>query len=121
VRDVYAAGDGRLLLVTSDRLSAFDVVLNERIPDKGRVLTATAVFWFDRLRDHVPNHLITADLDEVVTTVDPDGALDWDPRLAGRVMLCRQAAMLPIEAIVRGYLAGSAWAEYRRTGTVHDM
>lgn len=121
VRDIHDAGSNRLLLVTSDRLSAFDVVLDEPIPDKGRVLTATAVFWFEHLRDLIPNHLLTADLDEIIATIDPDGRLDWDPRLAGRVMLCRRAEMLPIEAIVRGHLAGSAWAEYRRSGTVHGM
>jgi len=112
VRDIYDAGDDRLLMVTSDRLSAFDVVMAEPIPDKGRVLTAMSAFWFDRLADVVPGHLISTDLADL--PVD-----DPDPALAGRVMLCRRAEMLDIECIVRGYLAGSAWKEYLASGTMH--
>jgi len=112
VRDIYDAGDGRLLLVTSDRLSAFDVVMAEPIADKGRVLTAMSAFWFDHLADVVGSHLLSTDLADL-----PAGA--QDPELAGRVMLCRRAEMLPIECIVRGYLTGSAWKEYRATGTMH--
>lgn len=111
VRDIYDAGDDRLLMVTSDRLSAFDVVLDEPIPDKGRVLTAMSAFWFDRFADLVPGHLISTDLADV--PVD-----DPDPDLAGRIMLCRRAEMLPIECIVRGYLTGSAWKEYLATGAM---
>ena len=112
VRDIYDAGDGRLLMVTSDRLSAFDVVLAEPIPDKGRVLTAMSSFWFDQFQDLVAGHLLSTDLADVpVTNPDPD--------LAGRVMLCRKAEMLPIECIVRGYLTGSAWKEYKADGTMH--
>ena len=114
VRDIYDAGDGRLLLVASDRLSAFDVVMAEPIPDKGRVLTAMSAFWFEHLADVVPSHLISTDLADL-----PTGA--QDPTLAGRVMLCRRAEMLPIECIVRGHLSGSAWKEYRTEGTVHGM
>ncbi len=112
VRDVYDAGEGRLVLVASDRLSAFDVIMDEPIPDKGRVLTAMSAFWFERFADLVPGHLISTDLADV--PVD-----DPDPDLAGRVMLCRRAEMLPIECIVRGYLTGSAWKEYRAAGTMH--
>ncbi len=112
VRDVYDAGDDRLLMVTSDRLSAFDVLMAEPIPDKGRVLTAMSAFWFDQLADVIPGHLISTELDDL-----PDGARD--PSFAGRIMLCRRAEMLPIECIVRGYITGSAWKEYRRDGTMH--
>jgi len=112
VRDIYDAGDGRLLLVTSDRISAFDVVMTETIDDKGRVLTAMSAFWFAHLSDVVGSHLISTDLDDL-----PPGA--QRPELAGRVMLCRRAEMLPLECIVRGYLTGSAWKEYRTQGTMH--
>ena len=105
-------GRDRLLLVASDRISAFDVVMDETIPDKGRVLTAMSAFWFDLLSDVVPNHLISTDLADF-----PEGARD--PQLAGRTMLCRKAEMLPIECVVRGYLTGSAWKEYRASGTMH--
>ena len=112
VRDIYDAGDGRLLLVTSDRLSAFDVVLAEPITDKGRVLTAMSAFWFEHLADVVPSHLISTDVADL-----PHGA--QNPELAGRIMLCRNAEMLPVECIVRGYITGSAWKEYRTSGTMH--
>ncbi len=112
VRDMYDAGDDRLLLVTSDRISAFDVVMAEPITDKGRVLTAMSAFWFEHLADVAGSHLISTDLADL-----PEGA--HDPELAGRVMLCRRAEMLPIECIVRGYLTGSAWKEYRASGTMH--
>lgn len=112
VRDIYDAGDDRLLMVTSDRLSAFDVVMAEPIPDKGRVLTAMSAFWFEQLADVVPGHLISTDLADLPVE-------DPDPDLAGRIMLCRKAEMLEIECIVRGYLTGSAWKEYRTEGTMH--
>jgi phosphoribosylaminoimidazole-succinocarboxamide synthase len=112
VRDIYDAGDGRLLMVTSDRISAFDVVMAEPIPDKGRVLTAMSAFWFEQMRDLVDSHLLSTDLADI-----PEDA--QDPALAGRVMLCREAEMLPVECIVRGYLTGSAWKEYRTSGTMH--
>lgn len=112
VREVYDAGGGQLLLVASDRISAFDVVMAEPVPDKGRVLTAMSAFWFDELAEVCGSHLISTDLDHVPV---PARRLE----LAGRVMLCRRAEMLPIECIVRGYLAGSAWAEYDSAGTVH--
>ena len=114
VRDIYEAGDGRLLLVTSDRISAFDVVLPEPVPDKGRVLTAMSAFWFEELADVVPHHLLATDLDALPAEARR-------PELAGRVMLVREAEMLPIECIVRGYLSGSAWKEYQRAGTMHGQ
>jgi len=119
VRELYDAGDGRLLMVASDRISAFDVIMDEPIPDKGRVLTAMTAYWLDELIDLAPNHLISAD-----TADFPDGAaaipggLDY---LAGRSMLVHRAEMLDIECIVRGYLAGSAFKEYQKEGTVHGM
>jgi len=112
VREIYDAGSGRLLMVTSDRISAFDVVMEEPIPEKGRVLTAMTAFWAEELADVAPTHLIATDPDDL-----PEPANH--PSLAGRAMLCRQADMLPIECIVRGYLSGSAWKEYRTSGTVH--
>jgi phosphoribosylaminoimidazole-succinocarboxamide synthase len=119
VRELYDAGQDRLLMVTSDRISAFDVIMAEPIPDKGRVLTAMTDYWLEELSDLAPNHLISAD-----TADFPEGAaalpggLDG---LAGRSMLVRRADMLDIECIVRGYLAGSAYKEYERQGTVHGM
>lgn len=112
VREVYDAGDGQLLLVASDRISAFDVVMAEPVPDKGRVLTAMSAFWFESLADVCGSHLLGTDLAQL-----PEPARV--PRLAGRSTLCRRAEMLPIECIVRGHLAGSAWAEYEVDGTVH--
>ncbi len=112
VRDIYDAGGDRLLLVTSDRISAFDVVMDEPIPDKGRVLTATSAFWFEHFGEECPNHLISTELSDL-----PPAARI--PGLAGRVMLVRRAEMLKIECIVRGYLIGSAWKEYQERGTMH--
>lgn len=114
VRDLYDAGDGRMLMVASDRLSAFDVVMAEPVPDKGRVLTAMSAHWFSELSDVIGNHLISTDVADL-----PDGA--YVPGLDGRIMLCRTARMLPIECIVRGFVAGSAWKEYRHDGTIHGM
>jgi phosphoribosylaminoimidazole-succinocarboxamide synthase len=114
VRDLFEVGD-RLLLVASDRLSAFDVVLPTPIPDKGRVLTGLSRFWFDRTADVIPNHLLGADPDELPTGyVDQAGAR----QLRGRMMLCRRATVLPVEVIVRGYVAGSGWKDYKRTGEI---
>lgn len=112
VRDMYDAGDGNLFIVTSDRLSAFDVVMDETVPNKGRVLTAISAFWFSHLGDIAPNHIISTDLADF-----PEGA--QDPELAGRSMYVQRAEMLPIECIVRGYITGSAWKEYSRSGTMH--
>jgi phosphoribosylaminoimidazole-succinocarboxamide synthase len=111
VRDIYAVGDDRLLLVATDRISAFDEVLPVPIPGKGRILTAMALFWFARLAHVVPNHLTGEDPCTVV-------AADEVPQVEGRAMLVRRLEPLPVEAIVRGYLAGSGWKEYRDRGTV---
>lgn len=112
VRDIYAVGGDQLLIVTTDRLSAFDVVLPTPIPDKGRVLTALSYFWIERTRTLIPNHLSDTPLEAVLP----------DPRerqgLEGRTMVVRKLKPLPVEAIVRGYLAGSGWKEYQKTGTV---
>ncbi len=110
VRDIYDLGDA-LLIVTTDRLSAFDVVLPTPIPDKGRVLTALSRFWFGRTEHIVPNHLLQRRLEEVVPP-------SWVERLAERTMIVCKAQPLPVEAVVRGYLAGSGWEEYKQTGTV---
>jgi len=112
VRDIYAVGDDRLLMVTSDRISAFDVVMAEPIPDKGRVLTAMTAFWSEQLASVAPSHLLSTDLADLPEDLREPG---WE----GRVMLCHKAEMLPIECIVRGYLTGSAWKEYRSAGTMH--
>ena len=109
VRDIYDAGDGNLLFVASDRLSVFDVVLGETVPDKGRVLTAMSTFWFEELSDVLPNHVVATDM--------PDLPEEW----RGRVTLARRAEMLKIECIVRGYLSGSAWKEYRTSGSMHGV
>jgi phosphoribosylaminoimidazole-succinocarboxamide synthase len=114
VRDLYALPDRRLLLVVSDRLSAFDVVLPTRIPDKGRVLTGLSRFWFGRTAGIVPNHLVETDL----AAIDEATARSIGTDLRGRVMICRVAEVYPIEAVVRGYLAGSGWKEYQAKGSV---
>jgi phosphoribosylaminoimidazole-succinocarboxamide synthase len=117
VRDLYAVGEDHLLLVASDRLSAFDVVMNEPIANKGRVLTGLTNFWVHELRS-VPTALVSCDpvvIDELVPGFGDEG--DWH----GRAMLVRRAQMLPLECIVRGRLAGQAYDEYRQTGTVHGM
>jgi phosphoribosylaminoimidazole-succinocarboxamide synthase len=113
VRDIYDAGDGRLLFVASDRVSAFDEEMAEPVPDKGRVLTAMTVFWLEELADIAPNHLVSVDPAEL-----PEGAAGIADG-AGRTMVVRRADMLQVECIVRGYLSGSAWKEYRTAGTVH--
>jgi phosphoribosylaminoimidazole-succinocarboxamide synthase len=111
VRDVYEIGHDRLLMVASDRISAFDVVLDEPIPDKGRVLTGLSTFWFDKTSDIVPNHLISADPTDFPETAGPD--------VAGRAMMVKAARPVLMECVVRGYLFGSAWSEYKKQGTVN--
>jgi phosphoribosylaminoimidazole-succinocarboxamide synthase len=113
VRDIYEVDDRTLLMVTSDRISAFDVVLPTPIPDKGRVLTGLSLFWFDRTADLVPNHLVSADVDSF-----PEAYREFRGELAGRTMLVRRGDMIPIECVARGYLSGSGWKEYRASGTV---
>jgi phosphoribosylaminoimidazole-succinocarboxamide synthase len=112
VRDVYAAGE-YLVIVASDRLSAFDYILPTPIPDKGRVLTQLTVFWLDLLRDLVPNHFVTASVDEYPAPFRP-----FRDQLEGRSMLVRRANMVNIECVARGYLSGSGWKEYKQTGAV---
>jgi phosphoribosylaminoimidazole-succinocarboxamide synthase len=111
VRDIYDAGED-LLLVATDRISAFDVVLPDAIPDKGRVLTGLSSFWFDRTVDLVPNHVVSSD----AATFPPPFA--GVPALAGRAMLVRKANVVPMECVARGYLAGSGWIQYQSTGAV---
>jgi len=110
VRDLYEVG-ADLLLVATDRLSAFDVVLPTPIPDKGRVLTQLSLFWFETLRDVVPNHVVSG-------SEFPGAASAFREQLAGRSMLCRKTQPVPIECVVRGYLAGSGWKDYRSTGKI---
>src|SRR4029077_10325736 len=110
VRDLYDLGD-RLLIVATDRLSAFDVVLPTPIPDKGRVLTQLSLFWFDLLRDVIPNHVLTA-------TDFPSEIAAYREQLDGRSMLCKKTNPLPVECVVRGYLSGSGWKDYRATAKV---
>ncbi len=111
VRDSYAVGDDKLLIVTTDRLSAFDVVMNQPIPDKGRVLNALSNFWFDKLASIVPNHLTGIVPESVV-------APDEIAQVRGRAVVATKLRPLPIEAVVRGYLIGSGWKDYQRTGSV---
>src|ERR1700740_496745 len=110
VRDIYDAGD-KLLIVATDRLSAFDVIMPTPIPDKGRVLTQLSLFWFDLLRDVIPNHVLSA-------TEFPAPFDTYRDELAGRSMLVRKTAPLPIECVVRGYISGSGWEEYQATGKI---
>jgi phosphoribosylaminoimidazole-succinocarboxamide synthase len=118
VRDLYAVGEDGLLLVASDRLSAFDVVMDEPIPEKGRALTAMTDYWCEHLDDVVACALVTCDPAAIEASVPGFGA---DPSLAGRAMLSRRAEMVPLECIVRGRLAGSAFDEYRTSGTIQAM
>ena len=113
VRELYDAGDDRLLMVASDRISAFDHVLGSGIPGKGKILTQISLFWFDLLSDLVPNHLITATVAEYPASLHP-----YAEQLQGRSMLVKRATMFPVECVARGYLAGSGWKEYKATATV---
>lgn len=112
VRDLYAVDDA-LLMVATDRISAFDHVLATGIPGKGKILTQISLFWFDLLKDVAPNHLIATDVSQFPASLRP-----YTDQLAGRSMLVKRAAMFPVECVARGYLAGSGWKEYRATGTV---
>jgi phosphoribosylaminoimidazole-succinocarboxamide synthase len=116
VREVYEVDAGHLLLVASDRVSAFDVVMRETVPRKGAVLTQLSAFWFERLSDLVPSHYVTARTAQILDRV-PGLAAHRDV-IAGRAMLVRRTTPLPFECVVRGYLSGSAWAEYRDRGTL---
>ncbi|MDP2045695.1 MAG: phosphoribosylaminoimidazolesuccinocarboxamide synthase, partial [Deltaproteobacteria bacterium] len=110
VRDIYDLGD-KLLLVATDRISAFDVVMAEPIPDKGRILTRLSAFWFGHLADLTPNHLVSLKVEEF-----PPACRPFQDLLKGRTMLVRKCKPLPVECIVRGFLSGSGWAEYQKTG-----
>ncbi|GIX22974.1 MAG: hypothetical protein KatS3mg122_0205 [Caldimonas sp.] len=111
VRDNYAVGSDRILMIATDRLSAFDVVMGEPIPGKGALLTEVALFWFDKLGHIVPHHLTGEDPQQVVTEAERD-------QVRGRAMLVKRLKPLPVEAVVRGYLAGSGWKEYQQSGEV---
>ena len=111
VRDIYAVGDDKLLVIQSDRLSAFDVILPTPVPGKGRVLTALSYFWFDKLEHVIPNHLTGVEPESVVAPGERD-------QVAGRAMVVRRLKPLPIEAIARGYIIGSGWKDYQRTGAI---
>ena len=116
VRDIYDAGRDRVLLLTTDRISAFDVVMAETIPMKGAVLTQISAWWFDQLEGVVPHHMISADTDAIIREVpalQPHRA-----EIMGRAMLCRRTTVFPVECVIRGYLSGSAWKEYAASGTL---
>ena len=113
VRDVYTLDQDRLLFVATDRISAFDCVLATGIPHKGRVLTQISLFWFEFLRDLVPNHLLTADVSQYLAPLQ-----QYADQLQGRSMIVARAEMFPVECVVRGYISGSAWKEYKAAGTV---
>jgi phosphoribosylaminoimidazole-succinocarboxamide synthase len=113
VRDVYEIDDTQLLFVASDRISAFDYILATGIPHKGQVLNQISLYWFDYLAQIVPNHLITADVSKYPSALHP-----YEDQLRGRSMLVRRAEMFPVECVVRGYISGSAWKEYKATGKV---
>lgn len=112
VRDIYEIDDKHLLIVTTDRLSAFDVVLPDPIPGKGRVLTSVSNFWFNKMQDIIPNHLASLSLEEVVTDASERAQIE------GRAIIVKKLKPLPVEAIVRGYLIGSGWKDYQSTGSV---
>src|SRR6201747_219025 len=116
VRDIYAVGDDRVLLLTTDRISAFDVVMGETIPMKGAVLTQISAWWFRQLEGVVPHHMVSADADKIIREV-PELK---DPRadILGRAMLCRRTTVFPVECVIRGYVSGSAWKEYAASGTL---
>jgi phosphoribosylaminoimidazole-succinocarboxamide synthase len=116
VRDIYAVGDDRVLLLTTDRISAFDVVMAETIPMKGAVLTQISAWWFRQLEGAVPHHMISANADDIIKQVP--ALRDHRASLAGRAMLCRRTTVFPIECVIRGYISGSAWKEYAAQGTL---
>jgi phosphoribosylaminoimidazole-succinocarboxamide synthase len=116
VRDIYAVGDDRVLLLATDRISAFDVVMAETIPMKGAVLTQISALWFNELEGVVPHHMISADADQIIGEVP--ALKGHRAALAGRAMLCRRTTVFPIECVIRGYLSGSAWKEYAARGTL---
>lgn len=116
VRDIYSVGEDRVLLLTTDRISAFDVVMNETIPMKGAVLTQISAWWFNQLNGVVPHHMLSVDADEIISEVRAlEGHRD---AIVGRAMLCKRTTVFPIECVIRGYISGSAWKEYAASGTL---
>ncbi|TEB33098.1 SAICAR synthetase [Coprinellus micaceus] len=117
VRDIYSTSSpDHLLFVASDRISAYDVILRNGIPEKGKLLTKISLFWFNKLADIIPNHFVTADVNEM-----PEEVRQYKDQLEGRTMLVKKAQVVPLEAIVRGYITGSAWSEYKKTRTIHGV
>jgi len=116
VRDLYEVDDNSLLFVATDRISAFDVIMSNSIPSKGKILTQISVFWFNYLSNTMPNHLITANFEEM-----PEKVKKYRDQLEGRCLLVRKLRVLPIEAIVRGYITGSGWKEYQKKGSICDI
>jgi phosphoribosylaminoimidazole-succinocarboxamide synthase len=113
VRDIYALGEDQLLFIATDRISAFDHVLATGIPDKGRILTQLSLFWFEFLKEYVPNHLITANVQDFPAPLQP-----YFDQLEGRSMIVRRAEMFPVECVARGYVSGSGWKDYQQTGAI---
>src|SRR3569832_1332189 len=116
VRDIYAVGDDRVLLLTTDRISAFDIVMAETIPMKGAVLTQISAWWFKQLEGVRPHHMISADADEIIR--EAPALKDHRADILGRAMLCRRTTVFPVECVIRGYISGSAWKEYAASGTL---
>ncbi|KIP07462.1 hypothetical protein PHLGIDRAFT_30022 [Phlebiopsis gigantea 11061_1 CR5-6] len=117
VRDIYATSSpDHLLFVASDRISAYDVILQNGVPDKGKILTKISLFWFEKLKHVLPTHFVAANIEEM-----PEEVRQYKDQLEGRSMLVKKAKVIPLEAIVRGYLTGSGWAEYKKSGTVHGI
>jgi phosphoribosylaminoimidazole-succinocarboxamide synthase len=116
VRDIYAVGDDRVLLIATDRVSAFDVVMAETVPMKGAVLTQISAFWFEQLEGVVPHHMISADADAIIEQVP--ALKNHRTDIAGRAMLCHLTTVFPVECVIRGYISGSAWKEYAQQGTL---
>ena len=113
VRDIYDIDEKTLLIVTTDRMSAFDVIMDRPIPYKGVILNQITLFWMDKFKDIIPNHLVESDVDRFPAALDP-----WKDELEGRAVLVRKAKPLPVECTVRGYIAGSGWKDYQKTGTI---
>ncbi|KAK7687737.1 hypothetical protein QCA50_008955 [Cerrena zonata] len=117
VRDVYATSSpDHLLFVATDRISAYDVILRNGVPGKGKILTELSLFWFEKLKHVIPTHFVTANIDEM-----PEEVRQYEEQLEGRTMLVKKATVIPLEAIVRGYITGSGWSEYKKSGTVHGI
>lgn len=116
VRDIYELDADRLLFVTSDRVSAFDVVMNEGIPHKGRVLTSISTYWFEQTQDIIPNHLISTSIDDV-----PGLDAEWRDKLDGRIMIVQRCEPTAVEWVIRGYVVGSGWKEYKEKGTISEI